>query len=166
MIVHSRQSQRWYREPWPWLLMAGPAAVVLAGAITTYLAVVTSDGLVADDYYKRGLAINQSMSRDAVARALNVHAQVRFASEYGRILVSVTGGPTPAALVLRMSHAGRPALDRSLPLTLDGDRRYSAAFSPLTSGRWQLTLEDTGLQWRLVGDVLIPGRGSLELAPR
>ena len=24
----------WYREPWPWLLMLGPAVVVVAGFIT------------------------------------------------------------------------------------------------------------------------------------
>ena len=33
----------WYREPWPWLLMAGPAAVVVAGLITAWIAVKTDD---------------------------------------------------------------------------------------------------------------------------
>ena len=28
----------WYREPWPWIMMAGPAAVVVAGAVTMWLA--------------------------------------------------------------------------------------------------------------------------------
>ena len=28
----------WYREPWPWILMAGPAAVVIAGLFTAWLA--------------------------------------------------------------------------------------------------------------------------------
>ena len=53
----------WYREPWPWLLMAGPVAVVLAGIATTVLAVTTFDGLVADDYYKQGLGINRVIAR-------------------------------------------------------------------------------------------------------
>ena len=52
----------WYREPWPWLLMAGPAVVVVAGLFTAWLAVVHEDGLVADDYYKQGLGINKSSS--------------------------------------------------------------------------------------------------------
>ena len=40
----------WYRYRWPWLLMIGPAIVVVAGAVTTALAIRTTDGLVADDY--------------------------------------------------------------------------------------------------------------------
>ena len=39
----------WYKEPWPWLLMSGPAAVVLAGALTAWLAFAGADGLVAED---------------------------------------------------------------------------------------------------------------------
>ena len=31
----------WYRQPWPWILMAGPAAVLVAGAITTWIAFST-----------------------------------------------------------------------------------------------------------------------------
>ena len=48
----------WYREPWVWLMIALPASAVVGGIITIYLAVSTSDGLVVDDYYKRGKAIN------------------------------------------------------------------------------------------------------------
>jgi hypothetical protein len=52
----------WYREPWPWLLMAGPAAVIVAGVITTWIAFSTFDGLVAEDYYRRGLNINATLA--------------------------------------------------------------------------------------------------------
>ena len=63
-------TQPWYREPWPWILMAGPAIVVVAGFATLAIAVKTDDGLVADDYYKQGLAINRVLrARRAGARA-------------------------------------------------------------------------------------------------
>jgi hypothetical protein len=38
----------WYREPWPWILMSGPAVVVVAGLVTAVIAVRTSDPIVAD----------------------------------------------------------------------------------------------------------------------
>ena len=41
-------SKPWYREPWPWILMAGPAIVVVAGIATAWLAVRSNDGLVED----------------------------------------------------------------------------------------------------------------------
>lgn len=160
-------SLRWYREPWPWLLMAGPFAVILAGAVTVYLAIVSNDGLVADDYYKRGLAINQTLSRDAAALKLNYRAHVEFAADFGRVSVSFGGSvPAPDQMVLRLAHPGRPALDRLLPLTREQGQHYVAAFPVLTPGRWQVTLEDTGRTWRLVGDVVVPGGGVVELVPR
>jgi uncharacterized protein len=58
------ESKRWYREPWPWILMAGPAIVVVAGCVTAFIAVTTSDGLVAEDYYRRGVEINRRLSTE------------------------------------------------------------------------------------------------------
>jgi hypothetical protein len=167
MIAEAVKSRRWYHEPWPWLLMAGPLAVVLAGAVTIYLAVVTSDGLVADDYYKQGLAINQTLSRDAVARQRGNRARIAFAPDFTRVEIHVTGRAAAASpLLLRLAHAGRPSLDRALPLTLKSSSTYFSAFPALTPGRWRVTLEDTGRTWRLAGDVLVPGAGTVELAPK
>ncbi len=167
MNTHAGQLKHWYHEPWPWLLMAGPAAVIVAGVITTYLAVVTNDGLVADDYYKRGLAINQTLSRDAVARQLGHRARIAFAPDFGRVEVILQSGTVVSGpLILRLAHPGRPALDRALPLTSRNEKTYASAFPALTPGRWQVTLEDAARTWRLVGDVLVPGHGVLELAAR
>ena len=50
----------WYRQRWPWFLIALPASAVIGSAITAVLAVRTFDGPVAADYYKQGLAINHA----------------------------------------------------------------------------------------------------------
>lgn len=166
MDTHTAPLKHWYHEPWPWLLMAGPAAVILAGMITVYLAVVTNDGLVADDYYKQGLAINQTLSRDAVARQLGHRARLVFARDLGRVEVIFHGDkPVSGPIVLRLAHAGRRALDRALPLVREADQSYVSVFPPLAPGRWRVTLEDSQRSWRLVGDIQLPG-GAIELAPR
>ncbi|MCC7269385.1 MAG: FixH family protein, partial [Rhodocyclaceae bacterium] len=66
----------WYAHRWPWLLMAGPAVVVVAGIVTAWIAATTSDGLVADDYYKQGLAINQRLARQDAAAAMQLEARL------------------------------------------------------------------------------------------
>lgn len=58
----------WYRHGWTWGLMAGPAIVLVAGAITTAIAIVSDDGLVARDYYKRGLMINKVLQQEGAGR--------------------------------------------------------------------------------------------------
>jgi hypothetical protein len=39
----------WYKEPWPWVAIAIPAAAVIMGIVTFYLAVSNPDHLVVDD---------------------------------------------------------------------------------------------------------------------
>ncbi|MFH0934336.1 MAG: FixH family protein, partial [Pseudomonadota bacterium] len=57
----------WYREPWPWFLMSLPATAVIAGVATVVIAIQSADGMVVGDYYKAGLAINQTLARDNAA---------------------------------------------------------------------------------------------------
>jgi hypothetical protein len=71
----------WYREPWPWILAAGPFIVVVAGIYTAWLAIKSNDGLVTDDYYKKGLAANQTIARNELAASLGLVAGVRIVGE-------------------------------------------------------------------------------------
>lgn len=36
-------TQPWYKEPWPWILMSGPAIAVVGCIVTIYLAVANYD---------------------------------------------------------------------------------------------------------------------------
>ena len=56
-------SAPWWRYGHVWLLISGPAAVVLAGLVTVWIAVRSPDPVVAQDYYRRGLEINQTLAR-------------------------------------------------------------------------------------------------------
>jgi hypothetical protein len=79
----------WYRQRWPWLLISGPAIVVVAGLATAWIAVRSDDGLVAEDYYKRGLLINKELERSGRGEALGLGAVVRTESG-GRVSVELT----------------------------------------------------------------------------
>jgi len=80
----------WYRNRWPWLLMAGPAIVVVAALATAWLAWSTDDGVVADDYYKRGLVINKQLARSDRGEALGLGAVLALAGDGGvRIFRSI-----------------------------------------------------------------------------
>lgn len=70
LLVHPKQPDLWYREPWLFLVVGGPALVVVACVITTYLALSHPDPLVNKDYYRDGLRINQTMAAEEAARKL------------------------------------------------------------------------------------------------
>ena len=64
-------SQPWWRYGHVWLIIAGPAAVVVAGFITLAIAIRIPDPVIAQDYYRRGLEINKTLAEQkALAPAM------------------------------------------------------------------------------------------------
>jgi len=147
----SKQAKPWYREPWPWILMAGPAAVLVAGAVTTWIAFASADGLVADDYYKRGLAINQDLKRERLAAERGIAARVSVSA--GRLRVDLTGA-APEALFAQLAHATRAGYDQRLRLAQAAPGRYETELPPLPPGRWRLVLQDPRGEWRILKEAL------------
>ena len=154
----TQPARAWYREPWPWILMAGPVLVVIAGFVTLWLAATTFDGLVVDDYYKEGLAINRSLERDQRAAELGLEGEVTVADQPGRVrvLLRADAPGLPAAVRILLAHPARPDLDQAVVLGKTGEGAYEGVAVPLAPGRWLVTLEDEEKSWRLVGIWKLP----------
>jgi len=155
----------WYREPWPWILMAGPFIVMVAGMITLWLAIETSDGLVADDYYKRGLAINRTLSRERLALARHYRAQVNFSADARRVRVMLSGdGELPAVLQLQLAHPTRVGMDERVALNASVPGWFEAQLAAPVRGRRLIVLEDAARTWRLSAEAGILAGNSVELS--
>lgn len=151
----------WYREPWPWYLMAGPAIVIVAASVTAWLAVSTSDGLVTDDYYKRGLVVDQTIARSKEADKLGLMVRAKFSAEGVDLGLEVASGQTfvlPKSLTLTLSHPTRAGLDQTVSLAL-ADGRYVGKVRLPASGHWLVLVEDDAQSWRLMGNVVLPALG-------
>jgi hypothetical protein len=133
--------------------MAGPAAVIVAGAVTIWLAFATSDGLVADDYYRRGLAINRELRRDEVAVERGITAEVERRDGVLRVRLAARAG-LPEAVFARLVHATRPGQDQRLRLPRVAPGLYEAQLDGLAAGRWRLLIEDPRGEWRIVKEGL------------
>lgn len=162
MSADGVRAQPWYRERWPWILMAGPAIAVVAGLITAWLAISSEDGLVIDDYYKQGLAINQTLSRSDAAERLGIKAQLYLAD--GRVRVQLGAAAGRGALTLRLVHPTRAGMDQSVNLAAVEPGLYEGRVRPLRPGRWHVVLEQR--DWRLAGDWTLPAAGVLTLGGR
>jgi uncharacterized protein len=152
MTTHAltRKAAPWYREPWPWILIALPLSAVIAGFATLIIAIEHQDGLVAEDYYKQGLAINRVLERESRAIALGLSAQVMISGE--RIRIGLAGaGDLPATIVVRFIHPTRSGEDRSIVLEAIANGWYEGAMPGMASGRWRVHVEDDQGIWRLTG---------------
>lgn len=145
--------------------MAGPAVVVVAGFITLWLAIKSNDGLVADDYYKQGIAINKTLARADRAQQLGLSAQIAVSAE--RIAVTLQAKDSvvlPERMIVTLSHPTRAGFDRTFTLAANGGV-YAAPLAALQSGRWQITLADEANSWRLSGMLQVPEDSHITISP-
>ncbi|WP_226460721.1 FixH family protein [Quatrionicoccus australiensis] len=157
----------WYKERWPWILMSGPAIVIVAGIATLWLAVISNDGLVTDDYYKQGLAVNQSLKRDHEAGSLGLQADLMRADQNVRLLLNSVGEVNlPAQITLKLAHPTRAGQDQMMEMVAEGQGFYSGKLNADIGGRWLVSIEDPAGQWRLQGDWLADSGEPLRLTAK
>ncbi len=158
----------WYRQFWPWVLIALPGTAVIASIATLMIAMHEPDGLVAGDYYKQGLAINRTLARDRNARFLGLQAQGRIDTDK-RIRLKLTGKQPIAGERLKLSLLHPTRANRDQVIWLEADEEPSAAYSghisPLSAGNWHIMLEPEQGSWRLAGRLQVPGDGRIVLQP-
>lgn len=144
----------WYKQFWPWFLIALPASVVVAGIGTVILAVKTPLNFVESDYYKEGLAINENLAARELANFLGMAAELSI--NESRIQVDLNQGLTEALLV-KFIHPTDTKQDRQLELERIGAKRFELETELALQGRYTLELvgiHDQGV-WELEQQTII-----------
>lgn len=146
----------WFRQFWPWFLLALPAAVVIAGFITLYIAIRHADSPVRDEYAKAGLALRRDTAQDHAAALLGLSAQLGFAGRHAgaAVAVSLDGRlvEVPDALELQFIHPLDESGDFTVTLIRDGER-YAGTLPRAAPGHWTVELHATSAPWRLRGEL-------------
>jgi hypothetical protein len=155
----------WYREPWVWLMIALPMTAVIGSMFTIYLAVTTSDGLVVDDYYKRGKAINRDLARDAAAARYQLRANIDLDMRDNLMQLQLQSGTAvlPKLLTFSLLHPTQPGYDQVIALRHAGDGVYYGHIDEVARGNWYLQLEAD--DWRLSGSMQVPQTEATVLLP-
>lgn len=73
----------WWKFGYVWFVLSGPLIVVIASLITLYVAVNKPDPVVTEDYYRKGVEINNSLGRDAEAVSMAPAIQARNHAQTG-----------------------------------------------------------------------------------
>jgi hypothetical protein len=135
--------------------MAGPAIVIVAGFATAWLAIVSNDGLVDDNYYKVGLSVNQELKQRQLATELNLNAALKLAADGKSIDLILNGLPKealPDSLQLRLVHPTRKGEDQRISLVRSGTVFRGEVTGNLGTGRWRVVIEDPLAGWRMDGN--------------
>ena len=154
----------WYKQGWPWALIAIPFFTVVAGVITFIIANDTSDSLVQDDYYKQGLAINSNFERIEHARKLNLIATITFDQQSELISLSMRStGDLPELIELTFSHPTLKNKDRKIAFNRLTPKEYVGQLDHLEDANWHVLLEDNSRNWILKSRWLYPHHQELTI---
>ena len=155
--VKTAPAAPWYTHRWPWLLMLGPATVLVGGSVATWLALGHPDAMVVDDYYKQGKAINQDLRRDRAASSMQLALHARYAD--GRLSghlsghlsgrISSFGKPLAAPFTIHLAHPTLPQRDLTLLVQPDAEGAFSVPLPALEQTHWQVVVEGRRRDWRL-----------------
>ena len=153
-MINILDSKPWYQQFWPWAIMSLPATAVVACIITITIAIKTDDGLVSDDYYKEGLAINRSFERDQRATELGLDADVLINPDSQLIEVRINNALTDEELLLNAVHATIAGFDQNdIVLKKVSEGIYRGTLIPLSAGKWRVEVASKAKDWRLSGNV-------------
>ena len=158
-------TEPWYKQFWPWFLIALPLSVVIAAIVTINIAIETDDGLVSDDYYKEGLAIHKDANSAARAKELGVAGAVQYDADTGAITMTLEKALPGSAQVLSLEvvHPTLPDQDQTIQLTPADGMRYVGRLNPLGPANWKLALRPPDRSWRVDGRLAQPGSGETRL---
>ncbi len=158
----------WYKQFWPWFLMALPATAVIGGIITIVIAMTNPDGLVKDDYYKAGLGINRTLAREQQAANLGLSAIGEWQPQLQQVSMQLTASrPVKSErLLLNLIHPTRSGLDIRVPLLSQGNGLYKGLLAQTpAAGNWYLIITPEDESWRLNGRVRLPEQTAWSLTP-
>ncbi|WP_290784901.1 FixH family protein [Halomonas sp.] len=157
----------WYKQVWPWFLLGLLFVSIGASSTLAVMAVRSADGMVQEDYYEHGRAINMVLAKQERAAELGIAASVRIDPLTSDVVLDLEGDHYPEKLDFELIFPTRD--DRDIEITLEHvrDGRYLGQAPDNLRYRWYLQLQPQvdEPEWRLVGEGRFPDEDAVHLTP-
>ena len=160
----------WYRQFWPWFIIALPTAAVIGGLTTLWIALQTTDSLVVQSEDGVRNASDRRIAAERFASQAGLAARGDIARATGDVSAVMRSGDleaVPQTLEFELSHPAFVDRDRAITLTRampdpEGNPVWVGYFADVPDDRFYAVLK-SGDTWRLTGEW--QGEASMILYP-
>lgn len=157
-----QDTKPWYKQLWPWLLIAIPVFTALKAVHTVIIMQQHSPDLVVDDYYKEGRAINMQLAKYREAALRNLQATILIAGDKA-VVRFAQNSVLDGEVHLDFYHPTLAARDFALDAERSGELLYVANLPLSPQGKWQLVVSDASKDWKLRADLNLPASAEIKL---
>jgi len=149
----------WYRQFWPWFIIALPAASVVGGLTTFWISLQTTDSLVLQSDDDLQTVAERRVLAEKLAAEMELAALIDIDLQSGAVLAAMRSGDlkeSPDALQLEFSHPAFAERDQRIvlnraPPDVAGNPVWAGHFVRIPDGRWYVSLT-SDQDWRLSGE--------------
>ena len=157
-----QDTKPWYKQLWPWLLIAIPVFTALKAVHTIVIMQQNSPDLVVDDYYKEGRAINMQLAKYREAALRNLQATIMIAADKA-IVRFAENAVLEGEVHLDFYHPTLAERDFALNAERSGELLYVANLPLSPTGKWQLVVSDASKEWKLRAELSLPATTEIKL---
>lgn len=149
----------WYKQPWLLIALIPLVATVIAGTTFLVVSIVSSDGIVKDDYYRMARGYYSDPTKKQLAYDNKLAASVFIDNVTGDLSVKLTGNITPLPKTLSLDFVSPTHQKYDINSTLrqvSSEPFYLGSLSAPLSGKHYLMLSPKDENWRLSTEVTPP----------
>ncbi|MEQ3697639.1 MAG: FixH family protein [Pseudomonadales bacterium] len=162
------EDTRWFKQPWALFVLGILLVDVVFALIFVGRSISGADDVVASDYYKQGLAINERIAKEDRAQELDLKAAVAFEQSGEVVEVSIDFNKLSEledTVILRLIHPVSEDLDQQFILQrADGNLHFEGLGEGDLSHRWYIQIEPlTRSSWLLNGELDLSVRNTVRL---
>lgn len=167
-MVTAKDNKPWYKHFWPCFLIGILSLSICASLAMVYVAINNADGLVKDNYYKDGLAINQVLAYDQMASQLTLQAEIHITNnqDIAVTLFHKENFIAPPSLSIDFIFPTRDNRDQTITLEKLNGSHYQGSAEQSLNGHWYIELKPNTSSWRLTGEIHLPQQSLILLKPR
>lgn len=147
MTLNDIKKPHWTKNPMVWMIIFLPLTAVVAGFYTLYIAVESNDGMVDDNYYQHGLAINKKLDLEHIALAKGISGFISLNSDDGNLQVRFSQElpvPFKSTVTFKLIHRTLAGHDQKVNLSYNNETKlYTAKLRPLPKegGLWRFQIK-------------------------
>lgn len=144
-------SKPWYKQFWPWFLIAIPGSSVITGMVMLTVAIRGGDTLVRDDWYKDGMAINQRLDKQNRAREAGLKAFFSFSpgDNIVQLRIDNLDNTQESALFLDLVHPTMAQRDMRVELYKAPDDTWFAKLTATPDGLYYAQIRSGQQGWEI-----------------